>query len=175
MKKKAILIFLAITFGFSLFLAYKTVIKYYQNRKIIQNRQHLPSFSFYDLTRRPFAANKLKRGVPVCIIYYNSECEHCQKEAIEIRKNIDALKGTQIIMVSTNAPETTKLFIKDHRLEKTDFIWLFDKDFCFAQWFGNSLVPSVFIYDSHQTLIKEYVGEVKIEAILENLNHAKKG
>ena len=78
-------------------------------------------------------------------------------------------------MVSTNTPTETQLFSKSYGLNSSTLItWIYDKDFNFYKWFGNVAAPSVYIYNNKQHLVKEYNGEVKIEAILSQLNNDKK-
>lgn len=175
MKKIIIVVIGLIALSFASLLTYKIVKKYSQNSAIAFHKQSLPNFKLYNQDLKPFYANALKKNHSVCIFYYNAECEHCQYEATQINKMINAFKNTQVLMVSTNAPKETAGFAKTYGLDKASFIWLYDKEYSFYKWFGKSVAPSVYIYNKKHKLVKEYTGEVKIEAVLKYLDNGKEG
>lgn len=175
MKKKIVIILIIFVVGFASFLVTKIVLKNNQNSLIALQKQNLPDFAFYNQDLQVFSSGQLKPQVSVCIFYYNAECEHCQYEAAQISKNIDAFKNTQVIMISTNLPGETAVFQGKYNLKNTGFLWLYDKDYAFYKWFGQSIAPSVYIYNEDHKLVKEYRGEIKIEAVLKHLNHGEKG
>jgi peroxiredoxin len=176
MKKKIIAVLMVLAAGFTMLIAFKIYKKYHQNKSAALQKHSLPNFQLYSQNLRHFNAAGLKSSLPVCIFYYNADCEHCQYEATQINKNIDAFRKTQVIMVSTNTPEETAAFSEKYNLNSYLFItWLYDKDYSFYKWFGNSPTPSVFIYNARHKLIKEYKGEVKIESVLKYLNDGKEG
>jgi hypothetical protein len=74
-------------------------------------------------------------------------------------------------MVAPNSPLEISSFIKHYGISQhPEIIVLWDKENRFVNWFGPSPFPSMYIYDSKQHLVKEYHGEVKIEAITRYLN-----
>lgn len=174
MKKKLTLALGVLAFCLAALLAFKIVQKYNRNKVVAGKMQTLPVFQFYNQNFKKFNAAQLQPGVSVCIFYYNAECEHCDYEAKEIRKHIKDFEKVQVVMVSTNLPKETKQFINQHQLENYAFItWLYDKEYCFYKWFGQSVTPSVYIYNKQHKLVKNYTGEVKISAIIKYLNHEK--
>jgi len=174
MKKKIVIAFGIIALCFGCFLILKISQKYNQNKAIALQKQTLPNFQLYDQNLDHFSGGQLKKATPVCIFYYNADCEHCQYEATQIKKNITAFNNTQILMVSVNKPEEVTKFAKTYNLDQYPHItWLYDKDYNFYKWFGNTPTPSVFIYNSQHKLLKEYKGEVKIELVLKHLKSGK--
>lgn len=172
MKKKIIAVLGILALCIAGLLIFKTIQKYKKMQAIAIGKQTLPVFHFYSQDLNQFNARQLKTGVPVCIFYYNAGCDHCQYEATEIRKHIEAFKNIQVIMVSTNTPKETTQFVDHYQLKGYGFItWLYDKDYSFYKWFGQSVTPSVYIYNKQHKLVKEYTGEVKIAAVLQNLKY----
>jgi peroxiredoxin len=171
MKKKIIVVIGISALCLAGLLVFKIIEKHKKNQAATIRRKTLPAFQFYNQNLQQFNAGQLKVGIPVCIFYYNAECDHCQYEATEIKKHIEAFKNIQVIMVSTNTPKETLQFINHYQLKDYAFItWLYDKDYVFYKWFGRSVTPSVYIYDEQHKLQKEYTGEVKIAAVLKYLN-----
>lgn len=175
MKKRIIVVFGIVALGFGSFLIYNIVKKYTQNKAVSLQKESLPNFKFYSQNLKPFTAKALREDQGVCIFYYNAECEHCQYEATQISKEINVFKKAQVVMISTNTPKETAEFARTYKLENAGFIWLYDKEYAFYKWFGKSVTPSVYIYSKAHKLVKEYIGEVKIEAIIKHLEDGKKG
>jgi hypothetical protein len=74
-------------------------------------------------------------------------------------------------MVAPNSPSDIISFTREYGISQhLEIIVLWDKENRFVDWFGPSPFPSMYIYDSKQHLVKEYHGEVKIEAITKFLN-----
>jgi peroxiredoxin len=148
-------------------LLYKTVTTIRQNNVIALNKYFLPAFTFYSQRITPFNSKQVAANKAVCIFYYNADCEYCQDEAKHLQQHIGSFNNVQILMVSTSPPAETQHFADTYKLSGyKNIIWLYDKNFNFYKWFGNSITPSVFIYNRNHTLVKAYKGEVKIEAIL---------
>jgi len=159
----------------AVFLSYNIVKKYNLNKSVFLQKQRLPNFQFYNQEATLFSSRDLKENMGICIFYYNAECEHCQYEAVQISKNVSAFKDTQVVMVSTNTPRETAAFAKSYKLDLAGFTWLYDKEYSFYRWFGKSSTPSVYIYNAEHRLVKEYNGEVKIEAVIKYLGNGKEG
>jgi peroxiredoxin len=147
-----------------------------RNRQLIAARQAIPEFHFYNQNLGLYNYKQIAPNSPVCIFYYDADCEFCQDEIKHLQQNIDAFSGVQILMVSANKPERTKQFANDYGLSGyKNIVWVYDKNFDFIKWFGHAVTPSVFIYGSKHDLIKEYRGEVKMEAVLSNIRNDKRG
>jgi len=173
MKKKIIICLGLLALSLGAFLAFKIGKKYNHNKEVELQKKSLPIFQFYSQDLKVFYAKELEKNKAVCIFYYNAECEHCQYEATQLSKTISSFKNTQVIMVSTNKPKETALFVKTYGLSNAGFIWLYDKEYAFYKWFGKSVTPSVYIYNTGHKLVKEYTGEVKIEAVIKYLGNGK--
>lgn len=175
MKKVLIIASVILIASVSGLMLWQIFAKSKENEQLAKKRESLPDFHFYNQDLSPFTAESLSSEIPVCIFYYNADCEHCQYEATALQKNIDAFRHVQVLMISTNHPEQTKRFADTYKLSGINTIsWVYDKDLNFYKWFGKAVAPSVYIYGSKHQLLKIYRGEVKIETVLKHLRDDQK-
>ena len=146
------------------------VIKTKSNKHIKQTKANLPGFRFYNMDSSVYVNNTFNNRLSKCIIYFDPECEHCLYETTLITKNISAFKATSIFMISTNSTKkmlefAAKLHLKNYKQIKL----LWDKNYEFYTWFGHAPIPSLYIYNKDNRLVKEYHGETKIDAVTDYL------
>lgn len=154
---------------FTGFMVYKIVKTKKDNAAVVITKQTLPNFTFYNLDSVATSNKFITKGKPVCIFYFNADCEYCEYEATAINKNIKLFKSTQIVLVSFNTIKEIKDFQKEYNLNFPNITFLQDPKHEFKTWFGKTNIPAVFIYNSKHQLVKEYHGETKIEAITKYL------
>lgn len=145
-------------------LIYKT----YQSKQDAEDRiQILQHCCFESLEGKQICIDEFAPSIPTVIIYFHPECEHCQYEAKEIGIHTSEFVNTNLIMITPDhSIQRIKDFAaKNHLWEIDNFILLLDKRIAFKHYFGTATIPSVFIYKDNK-LIKKYIGETKIEAIL---------
>lgn len=102
----------------------------------------------------------------IILILFQSDCDHCQREAREIRENLDAFNGYSIYFLSADEASAVHKFANDYNL-------LGQKNIYFARTtvddviknFGSIPAPSVYVY-ANQRLVQKFNGEVAIEKIL---------
>jgi thiol-disulfide isomerase/thioredoxin len=105
------------------------------------------------------------------LIYFNSECDHCQREIKEIEKNVDKFEDEQMIFFSSQSLKEIESFrnqttLKDHSSVFFEKINVSD----LMAVFGNPAQPTIFIYRDGK-LMQELKGEIEIPAILKFLNN----
>jgi len=135
--------------------------------------QNLPDATFKNTLGNPVNLQDFDHSKPIVIIYFHPDCEHCQYEAGEVARNASAFQNSQLIMVSAtdSIPEIEK-FASDYHLHEIDNIQiLVDGHGQFKKVFGKAVLPSVYIYSNDRKLKKRFPGEVKIEAVLMELNN----
>lgn len=140
-----------------------------ENRKdvSVHRRNDLPQMMLTLKEGSPISAKTLE-GKSI-LIFFQPDCDHCQREAKEISEHIDAFKGYQVYFTSTAALDAMNQFAKDYQLAEKPNIF-------FAQTtldeilssVGPISAPSMFIY-SDQKLIKHLDGETPIAEILKYL------
>ncbi|WP_299821018.1 redoxin domain-containing protein [uncultured Pontibacter sp.] len=170
--KKPLLFLVALLFVSALaFMSVEIYSKSKQNEENKLTRQTLPTLQFYTLDSLAVSNSIVEVGSSTCIVYFDPDCSHCESETKEITSNIERFGHSQIFMISANTPKKIADFTKQFHLGSYPTIQvLWDKEHLFYKLFGNATVPSVYIYDRQQQLVKEYFGEVKAEAIIKHLH-----
>jgi len=171
MRKLLLLLTGFLFVGALVFMSAKVYTKSRQNMESKLARQTLPAFEFYTLDSLAVSSSIAGHGKPVCLVYFDPECPHCESETREITSHLQEFGDAQILMVSANTPEKIAAFAQEFSLARYPTVQvLWDKEHLFYKWFGNAIVPSVYIYNKEQQLVKEYFGEVKAEAIIRHLH-----
>jgi peroxiredoxin len=104
------------------------------------------------------------------LVLYNPDCDHCQREAKEIRTQLKAFENYTVWFVSSDNFENIGRFAKDYDLvghanvhfTRTEVMEVINN-------FGAIATPSVYIYSDERQLIKAINGETRIEEIIKYL------
>jgi len=167
MQKKILLLCLSLAGLGLLYLASTIPRKLREQAQRQERTKSLPAFQFLKLDRTTFSSAQLSAAQASVIIYFNPDCEHCQYEARAIRDSLHRFATTNVLLVSDESVERLRDFAKEYDLvDQPNIHILYDRDRKFKDLFGTSMVPSIFIYNQQQELVKHYKGETKIEAIL---------
>lgn len=154
-------------FSISLFLGYLVIDKLLYKKQILNKIQSLPEVPLYDLDSTAFQLSSIH---PTVLIYFNTECEHCQYEAVEIKKSIEYFKKESILLISSEGIKKITEFSRKHGLNIYSFVnFAKIKPEDVYETFGSIHAPHVFIYSREGTLVKDFNGEVKVESILKFL------
>lgn len=101
----------------------------------------------------------------VMLIFFNPSCDHCEREAEQIKNRKQLFANHTLYFVSTESVESLTAFANKYELT--------DKNFVFAQADAASVfesvgnlpsVPAIFIYKDHR-LIKRFDGETSLDVI----------
>jgi cytochrome oxidase Cu insertion factor (SCO1/SenC/PrrC family) len=104
------------------------------------------------------------------LILFQTECDHCQREATAIQENISAFKDYSLYFITTNPLQEIEKFANEYKLAGQPNV-----HFCQAtsinilNSFGPIDAPSLYIYSNEKTLIKKFNGETSINEILKFL------
>ncbi|MCX6219805.1 MAG: redoxin domain-containing protein [Bacteroidia bacterium] len=113
---------------------------------------------------------------PTVIIYFSPECEHCQYEATEIGRQPERFaKANMILITPDDSAKRIEAFADKYKLWQVDnMVILYDRKSQFRKYFGTSVFPSVFIYGTDKRLLKQFIGEVKMETVLKIIDGNEK-
>lgn len=101
------------------------------------------------------------------IILFQPDCDHCQREAQEIRKHIDAFKNYSLYFVSLATMTEVQDFAAKYDLTRIDNVRFGTTDMqSLADNFGSIPAPSFYIYNSTGNLVTKFNGETDINKIL---------
>jgi len=171
MKKLLRYIILLLIVTLSLFFIFQTRDRIQQKEATKEHIQQMPSLQLQNVAGGIVNIQEIAGQYPAVIIYFSSDCNHCQYEAAELKKNIQQFRNVQILMITRSSATETRQFAKDYGLDHTTNVhFLLDKTDAFYKTFGTHRFPSIFIYNREHQLIKKYIGETKIPAIVQDIN-----
>ena len=100
------------------------------------------------------------------IILFQPDCDHCQREASEIREHLEAFKSYNLYFITSAEKSDVEKFIKNYNLfgHPNIFFGLTSTDEVLKN-FGPIPAPSLYIY-ADQLLVQKFNGETAIEKIL---------
>jgi peroxiredoxin len=104
------------------------------------------------------------------LVLFQPDCEDCQKEAVEIRKNLVAFESYQMYFISSYPVDIIQKFAIDYKL-------LDAKNVHFGNTtvenvlnnFGAIHAPSVYVYNEQGKLTASFSGQTSIDAIVKEL------
>ena len=105
----------------------------------------------------------------VVLIFFNPDCDHCQREAKQISDQKNIFKNHSVYFISIDSMTQIERFALEYKLT--------DPNFHFAQVDGLAVyntvgplpsVPAIFIYNNKR-FIKKLEGEAKLEEIMKYL------
>jgi thioredoxin-related protein len=171
MKKKTItriIIFFVITaVGLSWVLTYQ---EYGKLNEIKQNYQTLPEFDFYSFDSDELIPAKFKEGMNTMILFFEPDCDYCLFELKALKKDIGKFKNTQIALISSASIDSLRQYKKQY-----DFSFIPNVNMYYADEsqlinnFRNFIVPSIYIYNTNNELIEEFIGYTKMSELINSL------
>ena len=137
---------------------------------IVKATEEIPYFTFYTLDQQRFTKDSFDSERMKFIMYFNSECDHCQKQARWLRKglqeNSTSLKDLEMIFISFEEMSMIKEYRDKYQFTQSNITFLQDSRLTFADKFGVGSFPSILIYSKEGKLIKKFEGETKVEDVL---------
>ncbi|HEY4655501.1 MAG TPA: redoxin domain-containing protein [Cyclobacteriaceae bacterium] len=104
------------------------------------------------------------------LIFFRTECDHCQREATAIRENLDAFREYQIYFVGTDGQAASQKFAEDYSLAGNENVHFVQTDVNdILNNLGPISTPSLYIYSAEKKLIRHLDGETPIGEILRHL------
>jgi peroxiredoxin len=171
MKKYLKIIIPILLLGAIAFMGYKVISKIEHKKEVAKNIKTIPAFSYKTIEGKAFSNQDLKEKIPTVFLYFNSECEHCQSEAEQIRDNVEKFANVQLVFISFEEPKKIMAFATKYKLIGYDKItFLCDSKVSFSTTFDVNSLPALVIYDKNKKLMSKIKGEIKVEVILKKLN-----
>lgn len=106
----------------------------------------------------------------VVLIFFQPDCDHCQREALQIGQNIAAFKNATLYFISSDVAEKIERFSTEYNLnqERNVFFGHTSTESVLKN-LGPIATPSIYIYSADQRLIKAFNGEVAISEVFKYL------
>jgi peroxiredoxin len=136
-----------------------------EEKQAVQTRNDLPNMLITTLDNAQVNLQSIKGNT--ILILFQPDCDHCQREAEEIREYIDSFKDYNLYFISADQMPAIEKFAKDYGLlgHANIYFGTTTVDNVLNN-FGSIPAPSVYIY-ANQQLQQKFNGEVAIEKILQ--------
>ena len=133
--------------------------------------QSLPPFRMYRSDKTIFSAAELPKTKPIVLIYFDPDCEHCQKLMRELFQKIDAFKSAEIIMVTFKPVEEVAAFEKQNNTQKHSNIIVGTEGTTFyvRNYYGLVTMPFTTLYDNKGNLRYSYRKETSVDDLIKRL------
>lgn len=132
-------------------------------------RQGLPNIKVKMLSGSVLNTNTIK-GKTI-LFFYSPDCDHCQREAKDIGKNVEAFKEYTIYFVCSPRPdESIAAFQKEYGLENQPNLFFGQAEVAnVIGEMGSIGTPSLFIYSEQGKLVKQIDNETPAAEIIKFL------
>ncbi|HTF21493.1 MAG TPA: redoxin domain-containing protein [Chryseolinea sp.] len=101
------------------------------------------------------------------LIFFQPDCDHCQREAQEFERNLEAFAGTTLYFITSGPLEEIKAFADTYKLSgRPNVHFAFTPALNVLNSYGPISAPSVYVYSGDHQLVKAFNGETPIEKIL---------
>ena len=128
----------------------------------------LPYLNYSSLDGKAFSTRELP-GKSILILF-NTDCDHCQREAQSIGEKINAFKDYEILFVAADSTHHIQTFAKTYGLENKSNVKFGRADYMDVYMnFGSIPTPSIYLYSRERKLIKNFQGETPVEEIVKYL------
>ncbi len=136
-------------------------------REVLPLGSAAPSFAFATVRGRA-TFRPSPRGRTLLILFH-SRCAHCTYEFDTLEPHLDQLAGTELFLLTTeDSLNMATIESRWPRLARSEHVtWgTADRD-VFAHHFGTVMTPALFLFDATGRLAGKWLGETKLEVLLE--------
>ena len=159
--------FVAFVFLAAVVLVGSWVVAAASRREVLPLGSAAPSFAFATARgQATFRSNPLGRTL---LILWHSRCVHCTYEFDTLDQHLERLAGTELLLLTTeNSVNMAAIERRWPRLARSEHVtWgTVDRD-VFAHHFGAVMTPALFLFDATGKLAGKWLGETKLELLLE--------
>jgi len=133
-----------------------------------QEINELPYLNYQTLDGTP-ATTRALPGKSI-IVLFNTDCDHCQREATAISEKSEAFKEYNLLFVAADSVQNIEAFSKNYQLADKANVQFGQATYqdVFIN-FGSIPTPSIYIYSREKKLVKAFNGETPVEEIIKFL------
>lgn len=125
----------------------------------------LPSMQLVTTIGQPIFAKTL--AGKIVLVLFQPDCDHCQREAAQIRENLKAFDSYQLYFISNVTDQELIKFAKDYKFDSASNVHFATTTADqIVSNFGPLDTPSLFVYSAEGKLMHKFIGETDISKIL---------
>lgn len=135
--------------------------------------QILPDFEFSRLDKSSFTNKDLVQGKILFFVFFDSDCDHCQRAVKNIDVQYKLFKKIAIYFISLDGPDKINRFMATHAAHLKDqknVLVLQDKLNQFITKFKPRRYPSMFLYSANKKLMEYEDNEESVFRIVNAIN-----
>ncbi len=141
--------------------------KYREKAQLKEAYQTRPELSIYAIAEDTIEQAFLYDDMYTVMVFFNSHCDFCKLELYSFKKHKDEIENIQFAFISAESVDTLRAL-----KEGIDFSGIVEAGIYHAKaeevrkYYGKFGIPSMFIYDADNKLIKEFQGFTRIDDLL---------
>ncbi len=131
--------------------------------------QHIPAFKLIAVPdSSQFGNERLKKNQPVIVVFFNPDCEHCQRETKEFLAYKEEMKNIQVLMITTMAFDKIRDFYSEYNFASMPNVMVAeDENYALRLKYRPTNLPGIFVYTANGTLAKVFAGNVGVTTLLD--------
>jgi hypothetical protein len=118
--------------------------------------QTIPDFKFFRFDKTPFSQHDLPRAKPCFFVFFDSECEHCQRAVKYLDAHYKVFSKCSVYLISLDDQNKMTRFMNTfgpHLKGQPNVLLLQDRLYQFIPNFKPVKYPSMFLYSAERKLI----------------------
>lgn len=133
-----------------------------------QEINELPYLDYKTLSGESSSTRNLP-GASILILF-NTDCDHCQREAKEIAEKSEAFKNYELLFIAADSVHHIENFAKTYNLTNKPNIKFGQAEFqdVFMN-FGSIPTPAIYVYSRERKFVKSFLGETPVEELIKYL------
>ena len=145
-----------------------------QDSTVVPVYKRFPTVPVFRILSAPdstvFTRDNLSEKKPVMFMMFSPDCDHCQHATEDLKRNMDAFKKVQIVMVSSLDYDHILAFYHTYGLDAYPNITVGrDPAYMLGTFFSVHNFPSIYLYDKKGKLKANFEGSVPFKKIAESL------
>jgi len=167
---KIVVLFTAVAIGAILILSIKA--KLQEKEFNLSRIKGLPDFVYMTMDSLAYNNQMLPRKKYSIFIFFSPDCDHCQYQAISLKKELPKLEEAYIVWVAAESNVSiVRRFSKKYGIENIpNCIVLADTYNQIYKAFRIDKLPSILVYGKDKMLVNQFIGETNWESIEKILN-----
>lgn len=133
-----------------------------------QEINELPYLDYKTLAGEPATTRSLPGGS--ILILFNTDCDHCQREAQEIAEKNEAFKNYELLFIAADSVQQIENFSKTYHLADKPNVKFGRAEYQDVYMnFGAISTPAIYIYNRERKFVKSFLGETPVEELIKYL------
>ncbi len=114
-----------------------------------------------------YSTDQIPEGRYTVIMYFRTDCGHCQRETSDILKNEDALQNINIILLTLKSYKDLRSYCNHFKLGNyANIKAATDTKLQFYNYYKPKAVPYLVVYNQHNRLYRIYEGPVPVDSLV---------